>query len=40
MRSEYGADGADLQTQVRRFFVETGLTEEDLASFESIMLTD
>ncbi|MBQ7923644.1 MAG: tyrosine-protein phosphatase [Clostridia bacterium] len=40
MRRVYGSDGADLQTQVRRFFLTTGLTEEELKTLESILLTD
>jgi len=40
LRIAYGFDGADLQTQVRRFFYDIGLTNEELKTLESIMLTD
>ncbi len=40
LRRVYGVDGADLQTQVRRFFLDIGLTEEELKILSDTLLTD
>jgi len=40
LRRVYGSDGADLQTQIHRFFLTIGLTEKELKVLESILLTN
>jgi len=40
LAERFGADGADVQTQARRFLLSTGITEAQLAVLEENMLED